>query len=133
MAQKYGQTICSAINEKRTNIQSALQKVYIKRYCSGLPMPTHKELKDIVMRKGLDYIDTERKEGKTDEKYAEKLALAKKNERNRDFFIWYWLELVPTTVKKGNWNRKIRFLAQSRTMRPWIAPTISMLPPVMRH
>ena len=122
LAQNYGQTVCSAINEKRTNVQSALQKVYVKRYCSGLPMPTHTEMKEIVLRRGLDYIDTERKEGETDEQYAEKLALAQKNERNREFFIWYWLECVPTTVKKGNWNRKIRFFGTITDHAPLDSP-----------
>ena len=69
IAQNYGQTICSAINEKRTNIPSALQKAYTKRFKEGLLMPTYKEIRDIVLRKGLDYIDTEQKEGKTDDQY----------------------------------------------------------------
>ena len=54
-------------------------------------MPTHKEIREIVLRKGLDYIDTEQKEGKTDEEFNKKLKLAKENERNRKIFIWYWL------------------------------------------
>ena len=102
LAQNYGQTICSAIkNEKRTNIQSALQKAYTKRFKEGLPMPTHKEIRDIVLRKGLDYIHTERKEGKTDDQYHKKLKLAKENERNREIFVWYWLEVLPVAVPKG--------------------------------
>ena len=106
LAQNYGQTICSAINERRTNIQSALQKAYTKQFLEGLPMPTYKELKAVVMRKGMEHIDTERKEGKTDEQYAEKLALAETNERNR-FFIWYWLDLLPMGATKGKWSQKI--------------------------
>ena len=54
MAQNYGQTICSAINEKRSNIQSALQKVYTKRFKEGLYMPTYKEFREIVSRRGLN-------------------------------------------------------------------------------
>ena len=41
MAQNYGQTVCSAINEKRTNIQSALQKAYTKRFKDGLSSHAH--------------------------------------------------------------------------------------------
>ena len=109
LAQNYGGVICSAINEKRTNIQSALQKAYTKRYCSGEWMPTYKELKAVVLRKGLEYIYTERKEGETDEAFDKKLALAKANERNREIFIWYWLDLLPAGATKGKWGRKIRF------------------------
>ena len=49
MAQNYGQTICSAINEKRSNIQSAVQKVYTKRFKDGLYMPTHNEFREIII------------------------------------------------------------------------------------
>ena len=109
LAQNYGRVICSTINETRTNIQSALQKAYIKRYCSGEFMPTYKELRSVVLRRDLDYIDTERKEGETDKEYDEKLEQAKKNERNREIFIWYWLELLPAGSTKGKWTRKNRF------------------------
>ena len=109
MAQNYGQTVCSAINEKRTNIQSALQKVYTKRFKEGLYMPTHKEIREIVLHKGLNYIDTERKEGKTDDQYHKKLKLAKENERNREIFVWYWLEVLPVSVSKDKWGLKMRF------------------------
>ena len=109
MAQNYGQTICSAINEKRKNIQSALQKVYTKRFKEGLYMPTYKEIREIVLRKGLDYIDTERKDGETDDQYHKKVKLAKENERNRKIFVWYWLEVLPVAVPKGKWGIKMRF------------------------
>ena len=122
LAQNYGQTICSAINERRTNIQSALQKAYTKRFLEGHPMPTHKELKDVILRRGLDYIDIERKEGETDEQHAKKLALAQANERNRDFFIWYWLELLPTGAAKGKWSRKIRFYGTITDHAPLDSP-----------
>ncbi len=133
LAQNYGGVICSTINEKRTNIQSALQKAYTKRFCKGEAMPTYKELRAVVSRKGLEYINTDRKEGETEEAYNKKLALAQANERNRDFFIWYWLELLPAGATKGRWTRKSAFLALSRIMHPWITPRISTLPPVMRH
>ncbi len=109
LAQNYGGVICSTINEKRTNIQSALQKAYTKRFSKGEAMPTYKELRAVVLRKGLEYINTDRKEGETEEAYNKKLALAQENERNRDFFIWYWLELLPAGAAKGKWTKKIRF------------------------
>ena len=96
-------------------------------------MPTYKELKAVVLRRDLEYIDTERKEGETVEEYAEKLEQANKNERNREIFIWYWLELLPAGATKGKWAGKSAFLALSRIMHPWIPPMISTLPPVMRH
>ena len=72
-------------------------------------MPTHNEFREIIMRRGLDYIDTERKEDETDEEYQEKLKLAKENERNREIFVWYWLEVLPVAVPKDKWGIKMRF------------------------
>ena len=132
MAQNYGQTICSAINEKRSNIQSAVQKVYTKRFKDGLYMPTHNEFREIVMRRGLDYIDTEREEDETDEQFNKKLELAKQNERNRKIFVWYWLEVLPVSVSKDEWGLKMRFMALLRIMHLWIIPTTSTLPTAMR-
>ena len=132
IAQNYGQTICSAINEKRLNIQSAVQKVYTKRVKEGLYVPTHKEMREIVMRRGLDYIDTERKEDKTDDQYHEKVKLAKENERNREIFVWYWLEVLPVAVPKNIWGIKCAFLALFRVMHLWITRTTSTLLTAMR-
>ena len=101
----YGKkTICKAINEKRTNVQSALKKAYEKRYPNE-KMPTLTELKAVISREGLEYIE---EPAEDDPEGAEVHLQIAENKKNREWFRWYWTCLLPGVAGKQYWGYTIR-------------------------
>ena len=59
--EKYGDLICTILNQHRTNCQANVKKWWQKREQEGKPMPTIDQLREIIMRKGLKYDDKDPK------------------------------------------------------------------------
>ncbi len=119
----HGSTVRGAINSRRTDCTSALKKAYEKRYMEGKPIPTAKELQQVILRNGLVFDadmewerDGEFNEGLTDEEQEallrdrdKWLADQKKAvEKNVDFFRWYWNCLLPPVASKLRWGASLR-------------------------
>ena len=81
--EKYGDFICTTLNQHRTNCQANVKKWWQKREQEGKPMPTIDELREIIMRKGLKY-------NKDD---------VKKNLQNRHWFQWYHTGVIQVCGK----------------------------------
>lgn len=91
-AENYGDSICKVINSNRTNTMSALKKAYVTRHCAGKSCPTPKQLGDVICRKNLEYDEND----------------PTKNAEQREWFMWYWEELLPKVTGKYVWGHSIR-------------------------
>ncbi len=124
MVNIYGNVITKAINQRRTDVTSALKKAYDKRAESGAKMPTPAELRDVIYRKDMmsrrELIEEVEIDMETASDHAKKdLADVKKVNReaqkinaktdyNRDIFKWYWLCLLPAVCSKYRWGENLR-------------------------
>lgn len=116
-AATYGDLLCRQINNARNSVQTGMKKAYLERAKEGLPMPTPKQLATVVRRKDMVIPPKpKRNEYKTDEDFA---AATKDYEdnyedtkarvaQNRDFFKWYWTELLPKSASGARWPQSVR-------------------------
>ena len=124
MVNIYGNVITKAINQRRTDVTSALKKAYDKRAESGAKMPTPAELRDVIYRKDMmsrrELIEEAEIDMETASDHAKKdLADVKKVNRearkinaktdyDREIFKWYWLCLLPAVCSKYRWGENLR-------------------------
>jgi hypothetical protein len=92
----YGTTICTTINNNRTNAMSYLRKAYTAYGKEGgNKVPTLVQLREVICRKGMDL----------DEEDPQKNAQAV---QYRHWFQWYWETLLPKVTGKYAWGQGIR-------------------------
>ena len=114
----YKKTVCKAINEKRSNVQSALKKAYERRVIGGDSVPTLKQLKSIIARKGLELIEPAPEDAPEDERVETAAKICEIQER-RAWFKWYWICLLPAVAGKKNWGYTIRnYVTPSNGVHP---------------
>jgi hypothetical protein len=126
LCQVYGPVVTKAINQRRTEVTSALKKAYEKRHGSGKPMPSIKELKAVIFRKcpgkkvevptiktkkpGKDCTDQDQIDAYNQER--EDLQKARDINADIDFwydnFVWYWTCLLPAVCSKHRWGPNLR-------------------------
>lgn len=88
----YGTKLTNAVNTSQSNAQQGLRKAYVKRCIEGKKMPTPKDMLNLAMRKDLEFDPND----------------PKKNEENRELFLWYWDELLPKMAGSKRWGYSIR-------------------------
>lgn len=120
----YGGTLCTAINDSRSDTQSGMKTAYLERFSTGAPMPTPPQLLKVILRKGMDFPTKPKDIGTVDDyddedafkeaqeefktamaAYELKLATVK---RNRDWFKWYWTHLLSKVAGNKRWSQGIR-------------------------
>ena len=130
-AATYGSEVCTAVNTARSNSQSNIKKAYLKRSLKGKQMPTPQELLSCVLRKKellcypsdeetplkpchSDYENgVEDPEYKTDlAKYDQDIGIHEQKvaliNLNREWFMWYWTQLLPCVAGSNRWSKNIR-------------------------
>lgn len=123
-SKSYGNALCTAINDARSEVQSGLKTAYLERSGTGASMPNSMQLLNVILRKGMNYPEepedigsVEDYESEEDFKAAEEQYKTDKAQyelkvqvvkRNREWFRWYWTCLLPKATGNGRWGASIR-------------------------
>lgn len=121
-AETYGGFVCKGINDGRSNAQSGLKKAYLDRFDAKLPLPTPAQLLLVIKRKNMEmpaeppafdedgeYEDLDLARQQHEDKFITPYELARaKCLKYRDWFQWYWTELLPKVAGSKRWSQSIR-------------------------
>ena len=88
----YGETVCKALNNSRSDAQSGLKKEYERLVTNGEAVPTPAQLKTVILRKGINFDGED----------------PQKNAQERHWFLWYWQFLLPKVCGRARWGTSIR-------------------------
>jgi hypothetical protein len=79
----YGGAVTSTLNTYRSDCQAGVRNAYIERALAKKPLPTPKQMLNIILRRDID---------------------PDQNPENWDLFLWYWKDILPKVVGGKRWG-----------------------------